>query len=77
MTPCLELKLRKITMHDAFVLTCTIHAIPPTPAPSIGPSPAISSITLPAYSESAMVHGHNNLPASLTEVLRKMVDDSR
>lgn len=58
-------------MHDAFVLTCTINTIPPTPDVSLAPSPTMTTITLPESNP----QGYSSLPSSLVDILRAMVDD--
>ena len=58
-------------MHDAFVLTCTIHTMPPTPEPSLAPSPTMTAITLPESNP----QGYSSLPSALVDILRAMVDD--
>jgi hypothetical protein len=58
-------------MHDAFVLTCTIHTMPSTPDVSMAPSPTMTTITLPDSNP----QGYSSLPSSLVDVLRAMVDD--
>jgi hypothetical protein len=58
-------------MHDAFVLTCTIHTMPPTPEPSLAPSPTMTTITLPESNP----QGYSSLPSALVDILRAMVDD--
>ncbi|KAG8788640.1 hypothetical protein FRB91_002658 [Serendipita sp. 411] len=60
-----------ITMHDAFVLVCTIHTIPPTPDLSMVPSPTMTTITLPESNP----QGYSSLPSALVDILRAMVDD--
>lgn len=60
-----------ITMHDAFVLTCTINTMPPTPEPSLAPSPTMTAITLPESNP----QGYSSLPSALVDILRSMVDD--
>ena len=58
-------------MHDAFVLSCTIHTMPTTPQASLAPSPTMTTITLPETNP----QGYSSLPSTLVDVLRSMVDD--
>lgn len=58
-------------MHDAFVLTCTIHTMPSTPEQSLAPSPTMTTITLPDSNP----QGYSSLPSALVDILRSMVDD--
>ncbi|CAG7846934.1 SubName: Full=Uncharacterized protein {ECO:0000313/EMBL:CCA72058.1} [Serendipita indica DSM 11827] len=60
-----------VTMHDAFVLSCTIHTMPTTPQTSLAPSPTMTTITLPETNP----QGYSSLPSTLVDVLRSMVDD--
>jgi hypothetical protein len=45
--------------------------MPPTPEPSLAPSPTMTTITLPDSNP----QGYSSLPSALVDILRAMVDD--